>query len=40
MAEVGSIEEVAKTEVEEDTFMGDKKDLSFALLLIVTQLNG
>ena len=33
MAEGDSMEEVVKTEVGEDTFMGDKNDLPFALLL-------
>ena len=40
MAEGGSMEEVVKTGVGEDTFMDDKNDLLFALLLRVTQLNG
>ena len=40
MAERGSMEEVVKTEVGEDAFMGEKNNLPFALLLRVTQLNG
>ena len=40
MAEGGSMEEVIKTEVGEDTFMGDKNDQPFALVLRVTQSNG
>ena len=34
------MEDVVKTEMEEDTFMGDKNDLPFVLLLKLTQLNG
>ena len=40
MADSGNMEEVVKTEVGKDAFMGDKNDLPFALLLRVTQLNG
>ena len=40
MTEGGIMEDVVKTEVEEDTSMGDKDDQPFALLLRVTQLNG
>ena len=40
MAEGGSIEEVVKTELGEDTFMGDRNDLPFVMLLRVTQMNG
>ena len=40
MAEGGSMEEVIKTEVGEDTSMGDRNEQPFALLLRVTQLNG
>ena len=40
MAEGGVMEDVVKTEVGEDTSMGDENDQPFALLLRVTQLNG
>ena len=40
MAKSGSMEGVVKTEVGEHTFMGDKNDLPFALLLRVSQSNG
>ena len=40
MTEGGSMEEMEKTEVGEDTFLGDRNDLLFALLLRVMQLNG
>ena len=40
MAEGGIMEVLVKTEVGEDTSMGDKNDQPFALLLRVTQLNG
>ena len=40
MTEGGSMEEEIKTAVGEDTFMSDKNDQPFALLLRVTQSNG
>ena len=40
VAENGYMEEVVKTEVGEDTFVGDQNEQPFALLLMVTQLNG
>ena len=40
MAEGGSVDELIKTEVGEDTFMGDRNEQPFALLLRMTQSNG
>ena len=40
MAENGNMDEVVKTEVGEDTFVGDWNEQPFALLLRVTQSNG
>ena len=40
MAEDGNMEEVVKTEVGEDTFVGVQNEQPFALFLRVTQLNG
>ena len=40
MAENGNMDEVVKTKVGEDTFVGDQNEQPFALLLRVTQLNG
>ena len=40
MAEGSNMDEVIKTEVGEDTFVGDQNEQPFALLLRVTQLNG
>ena len=40
MAEGSGMDEVIKTEVGEDTFVGDWNEQPFALLLRVTQLNG
>ena len=40
MAENGNMEGVVKTEVGEDTFVGDWNEQPFALLLRVTQSNG
>ena len=40
MAENGQMDDVIKTEVGEDTFVGDWNEQQFALLLRVTQLNG
>ena len=40
MAENGNMDEVVKTKVGEDTFVGKQDEQSFALLLMVTQSNG
>ena len=40
MTESGVMEDVVKTEVGEDTSLGDENDQPFALLLRVTQVNG
>ena len=40
MAENGNMEEVVKTEVGENTFVGNQNEQPFALLLRVTQSNG
>ena len=40
MVENGNMEELVKTEVGEDTYMGDENEQPFALLLRVTQSNG
>ena len=40
MAENGNMDEVVKTEVGEDTFVGDWNEQPLALLLRVTQSNG
>ena len=40
MVENGNMDQVVKTEVGEDTFVGDQNEQQFALLLRVTQSNG
>ena len=40
MAEGSDMDEVIKTKVEEDTFVGDQNEQPFASLLRVTQSNG
>ena len=40
MAEGGSLDEMIKTEVGDNTFMGDRNEQLFALLLRVTWWNG